>query len=157
MNKKNKKKIQNQKDLDKIKAIIEESSEALKDSSRNIKNSPFGESLKKILDKYNSFSVGNIEGRENFYLTSILVPVLPSVIIGGVLSKKERNKKLLEAKELAYKEAIAKQTAIQKALIKERIADKERIDYLNGLNAALQAAINDLKNDTTSSELAIVE
>ena len=58
-----------------------------------------------------------------------------------------KNKRLREAKELIYKNAIAKQTAILKALKEERDDDKERIDYLNGLNILLQAAINDLKHD----------
>ena len=50
-------------------------------------------------------------------------------------------------RSLIYKNAIAKQTAIVKALKQETDADKERIDYLNGLNILLQAAIKDLKHD----------
>ena len=34
-----------------------------------------------------------------------------------------------------------------KALEEEKDADKERIDYLNGLNILLQSAIKDLKHD----------
>lgn len=62
-------------------------------------------------------------------------------------SRCPKNKRLREAKELIYKNAIAKQTAILKALKEEQDADKERIDYLNGLNILLQSAINDLKHD----------
>ena len=58
-----------------------------------------------------------------------------------------RNKKLRESKELIYKNAIAKQTAIVKALKEETDADKERIEYLNGLNILLQSAIKDLQHD----------
>ena len=36
---------------------------------------------------------------------------------------------------------------MNKALKQETDADKERIDYLNGLNILLQAAIKDLKHD----------
>lgn len=49
--------------------------------------------------------------------------------------------------ELVYKNAIAKQNAILKALKEESNADKERIEYLNGLNILLQSAIKDLKHD----------
>lgn len=52
-----------------------------------------------------------------------------------------------ESKELLYKNAIAKQTAVLKALKEESDADKERIEYLNGLNILLQEAIKDLKHD----------
>ena len=52
-----------------------------------------------------------------------------------------------EAKELIYKNALAKQTAIIKALKEERNADKKRIEYLNGLNVLLQSAIKDLQHD----------
>lgn len=42
---------------------------------------------------------------------------------------------------------LSKQTAILKALKEESNADKERIEYLNGLNVLLQAAIKDLQHD----------
>ena len=84
-----------------------------------------------------------------------MVPVMailaaPAVILGGAgvgIASHVKNKRLREAKELVYKNALAKQTAILKALKEDRDADKERIDYLNGLNILLQAAINDLKHD----------
>ena len=48
---------------------------------------------------------------------------------------------------MVYKNALAKQTAIIRALKEESDADKQRIDYLNGLNILLQAAISDLRHD----------
>ena len=48
---------------------------------------------------------------------------------------------------MIYKNALAKQTAIIKALKEERNADKKRIEYLNGLNVLLQSAIKDLQHD----------
>ena len=42
---------------------------------------------------------------------------------------------------------LQKQTAIIKALKEEKDADKQRIEYLNGLNVLLQAAIKDLQYD----------
>lgn len=63
------------------------------------------------------------------------------------MASHSRNEKLRRSKELLYKNAIAKQTAIIKALKEESNADKARIDYLNGLNILLQAAIKDLQHD----------
>ena len=83
-------------------------------------------------------------------VAGIAVLAAPAVALGGIsmgVASHVRNKKLREAKELIYKNAIAKQTAIVKALKQETDADKERIDYLNGLNILLQAAIKDLKHD----------
>lgn len=74
----------------------------------------------------------------------------PAVILGtaGVgIASHIRNQNLREAKELIYKNAIAKQTAIVKALKEETDADKDRIEYLTGLNILLQSAIKDLKHD----------
>ena len=42
---------------------------------------------------------------------------------------------------------ISWQNAILKALKEESNADKERIEYLNGLNILLQSAIKDLQHD----------
>ena len=74
----------------------------------------------------------------------------PAVILGGAgvgIASHVKHTRLREAKELIYKEAIKKQTDILKILKEEQDADKERIDYLNGLNILLQSAINDLKHD----------
>lgn len=67
---------------------------------------------------------------------------------GGVgLAAHFKHKKLREAKEMCYKEAVAKQNAIIRALREESRADKERIDYLTSLNTLLSAAVRDLKHD----------
>lgn len=80
----------------------------------------------------------------------IAVLAAPAVVLGGAgvgIASHIRNEKLKEAKELIYKNAIAKQSAIVKALKEETDADKERIDYLMGLNILLQSAIKDLQHD----------
>ena len=80
----------------------------------------------------------------------VAVLAAPAVLLGGaglLMASHSRNEKLLRSKELLYKNAIAKQTAIIKALKEESNADKARIDYLNGLNILLQAAIKDLQHD----------
>lgn len=74
----------------------------------------------------------------------------PAVLLGGAaigVTSHVKNKKLRDSKELIYKNALAKQTAIIKALKEEKDADKQRIEYLNGLNVLLQAAIKDLQYD----------
>ena len=80
----------------------------------------------------------------------IAVLAAPAVVLGGAgigVASHIKNKKLREAKELIYKNALAKQNAILKALKEESNADKERIEYLNGLNILLQSAIKDLQHD----------
>ena len=80
----------------------------------------------------------------------IAVLAAPAAILGSVgvgVASHVKNKKLRQAKELIYKEAVAKQNAIIKALEEEKNADKERIDYLTRINTLLQAAIKDLKYD----------
>ena len=80
----------------------------------------------------------------------VAVLAAPAVILGSVgvgVASHLKNKKLREAKNIIYKNALAKQTAIMKALKEESDADKERLDYLNGLNVLLKAAIKDLGYD----------
>lgn len=74
----------------------------------------------------------------------------PAAILGGLAvgtTSHFKNKKLRQSKELLYKTALAKQTAILKALKEESDADKERIEYLKSLSVLLQAAIQDLRCD----------
>lgn len=83
-------------------------------------------------------------------VAGIGVLAAPAVILGGIGvagTSYIKNKKLREAKEITYKEALAKQNAILQVLKDERNADKERIEYLNKLNILLQAAIKDLQYD----------
>ena len=54
---------------------------------------------------------------------------------------------MLRGKMLAYKQAIAKQNAIIKALKEETNASKERIEYLIGINRLLQDAIAELQGE----------
>ena len=72
-------------------------------------------------------------------------------IIGYELQKKKLNisrKKMSEsAKLVVYKDAIAKQSAIIKALSEEKDADKERIEYLTTLVVRLQEIIDGLQPD----------
>ena len=74
----------------------------------------------------------------------------PALLLGGIgmsVAAKKNREKLKEAKQLIYKNALAQQTAIIKELQEESNSDKDRIDYLTGLNNLLSSAIRDLQYD----------
>lgn len=174
---KNKKdmKFQSQDALKTVQSVIDDADKALHDKSRKMKDSPIGEAVAGAVGVGVGASIGfaglylggSVVGLSAAGIASglataggligggmaagIAVLAAPAVVLGGagvgIASHHVKNKRLREAKELIYKNAIAKQTAILKALKDERDADKERIDYLNGLNILLQSAINDLKHD----------
>lgn len=160
--------------LKRVQSVIDEANIALRDTSRRIEDSPLSEALAGAagvgVGAGAGFAAlylgGSVIGLSAPGITSglaaagsiigggmtagIAVLAAPAVILGGAgigIASHIKNKKLREAKELVYKNAVAKQNAIIKALKEEIYADKERIDYLNGLNMLLQAAINDLRKD----------
>lgn len=172
---KNKKemKFQSQDSLKVVQSVIDDADAALNDKSRRLKDSPIHEVLAGAIGAGVGAGVGFIGlffggsvGLSAAGITSglaaaggligggmvagIAVLAAPAAILGGVgvgVAANVKNKKLREAKELVYKNAIAKQTAILNALKEESDADKERIDYLNSLNIMLQSAIKDLQHD----------
>lgn len=73
--------------------------------------------------------------------------VLASTGIGLITPAAFMMKDLNKAKSLTYKNALAKQTAILKALREEQDADKERIELLEATNKMLTQIINELKHD----------
>lgn len=172
-NKKNMK-FQSQDALKTVQSVIDDADKALNDKSRTINDSPIGEALAGAIGAgvgaglgfAGLYLGGSVIGLSAAGISSglaaaggligggmaagIAVLAAPAVVLGGAgvgIASHIKNKKLRQAKELIYKNAIAKQTAILQALKNEQDADKERIDYLNGLNLLLQAAINDLKHD----------
>lgn len=80
-------------------------------------------------------------------LAVLAAPAVILGVIGAAIGAASEEEKLHEAKELVYKNAIEKQTAILKVLAFETNADKGRIEYLTGLNILLDSAIKDLKHD----------
>ena len=165
--------FKNEQDLLRVQKIIEEADVALKDESRKINDSSMKEILCGTLSvgtglgvSFSALYFGGITGLSAAGITSAIAaagalvgggmvaglavitsPILLSGGIGASIASKIKSKKLREAKELVYKNAIAKQNAIIVALKKERDADKERIDYLNSLVILLTAAIKDLGHD----------
>lgn len=73
------------------------------------------------------------------------VAVLAAGAVG--LTMRSKHKKLANAKQAMYQEALRKQNAILAQLQQERNADKDRVEYLNSLNELLKAAIRDLRSD----------
>lgn len=163
-----------------VQTVIEDADLALNDKSRKMTESPIGETLAGALGVGVGAGIGfaglylggPVIGLSAAGITGglaaaggiigggmvagIAVLAAPAVILGGagiLAASNAKNAKLRDAKELTYKNAIAKQTAIIKALKQETDADKERIDYLNGLNILLQAAIKDLKHDLGIAEV----
>ena len=173
---KNKKdmKFQSQDSLNQVQNVLNEANEALNDRSRTIKTSAIPEALVGALGVGSGgaigfaalYLVGSVVGLSAAGITSglaaagaiigggmaagIAVLAAPAVVVGGAgvgVASHIKNKKLREAKELCYKEAVKKQSAIINALKLESNTDKERLEYLNSLNTLLQSAIKDLKHD----------
>ena len=166
--------FQNQESLKSVQKILDEAGAALNDKKRTIRNSPISEVLAGAAGVGAGGAIsfaalyfgGSVVGLSAAGITSglaaagalvgggmaagVAVLAAPVAVLGadGVgITSHVKNKKLLEAKQLCYKDAVKKQNAIIKALKEETTADKERIEYLNSLNTLLQAAIRDLKQD----------
>ena len=160
--------------LQSVQRVIDDADLALHDHSRTIKDSPLSESLAGALGIGVGGGIGfaalyfggSVVGLSAAGITSglaaagavvgggmaagVAVLAAPAVILGVggfAIVSHIKNTKLKEAKELIYKNAVAKQNAIIRALREERDADKERLDYLNSLNIMLQSAIRDLQHD----------
>lgn len=160
--------------LNAVQSVINDADAALHDTSRKISDSPIREAVAGAvgagLGALGGFAGlyfgGSVVGLSAAGITSglaaaggligggmaagIAVLAAPAAILGGVgvgVASHIKNEKLRKAKETTYKNAIEKQTGILKALKEEVNADKDRIDYLNGLNILLQSAIKDLKHD----------
>lgn len=171
---KNKMKFQSQDALKTVENVINEATVAIDDKSMTVNNSPLGETAAGALGVGAGAGVGfaglylggSVAGLSAAGITSglaaagalvgggmaagVAVLAAPAVILGSIgvgVASHVKNKKLREAKNIIYKNALAKQTAIMKALKEESDADKERLDYLNGLNVLLKAAIKDLGYD----------
>ena len=163
-------KFQNIEALNTVQSVLNEIDEATNNPSRKIDNSPIKEIIAGAVGAGISFAAlylgGSVMGLSAAGITSglaaagaligggmaagLAVLAAPAVVLGGAgigIASHFKNKKLREAKETIYKNALAKQTALLKALREASNADKERIEYLTGLNTLLQAAIKDLQHD----------
>lgn len=167
-------KFQSMDALKTVQSVIDDADATLKDRSRRIDDSPISEVLIGTVGVGTGGAVsfaalylgGSVVGLSAAGITSglaaagavigggmaagIAVLAAPAVILGlaGIgIAGRIKYQKLKNAKELIYKNALAKQTAIIKALNQEQGKDKQRIDYLTSLNVMLTAAIKDLRQD----------
>ena len=156
-------KFQSQDALKAVQTVLDEAAQALNDKSRKISDSPIADALAGAV----GVGLGAGIGFAGLYLGGLIgggmaaglaVLAAPAVVLGGAgigVASHIRNKKLREAKEILYKDAVAKQSAIVRALKEETNADKDRIEYLQSLNILLQSAIRDLQHDLGKDALAI--
>lgn len=78
---------------------------------------------------------------------TLAAPIAILGAAGAVIASKSNANKFVEEKVSLYKEMITAQNGIINALEEEVDATKERLDYLNKLNAALTTLGSYLKND----------
>lgn len=123
---------------------------AIKDKDRTLEDSDMAKAIAKGAAT-SGVLAGGVATAGAIGMLTPLAPVVVLGIAGGVIGrlikKKSEEEKMHKAKELAYKQAIAKQNAIIKALKEESDADKERIEYLVGLNQLLQEAVKELQKE----------
>lgn len=175
-------KFQSQDALKAVQTVLDEAAQALNDKSRKISDSPIADALAGAVGVGLGAGIGfaglylggSVVGLSAAGITSglaaaggligggmaagLAVLAAPAVVLGGAgigVASHIRNKRLREAKEILYKDAVAKQAAIVKALKEETNADKDRIEYLQSLNILLQSAIRDLQHDLGKDALAL--
>lgn len=135
------------KKLANYKALIDDSEKALKQKNRTTKDSDVKWLLKGISSNMVSASIaaGFVTTMAVPGLFLVTGPTLPMLFLAKKLSKQKQNEEDAKQKELLYKDAIKKQSAIIKELRNQQQADKDRIEYLTKLNIALQQAIREME------------
>ena len=159
--------------LQQVVNVVNEAAEALNDASRTMRESAIGDVIAGALGAgvggVGSFALlyglgavglsaagitsglaaaGAIIGGGMVAGIFVLAAPIAALAGAGVLTaEKLKSKQLRQEKERLYEEALKKHEAIIKALKEESDADKERLDYLQGLNILLQQAVKDLKED----------
>ena len=159
--------------LQQVVNVINEASAALNDTSRTIRESAIPEVLGGALGAgvggVGSFAAlyglgvtglsaagitsalataGAVVGGGMVAGVFVLAAPFAALAAGGVgITSHFKNKQLRQEKERLYKEAIRKHQAIIRAMDREVIANKERLDYLQSINILLTQAIKDLKKD----------
>lgn len=138
-----------EKDLKEVYDYIDEADMAIRDKSRTMSDSDFASAIAK--GAASGVLAGGVATASALGMLTPIAPILlvgvTSSIIGNLVKKKSEEEKFIKAKKLAYKEAIAKQNALIKTLKKESNADKERIEYLVGLNQLLREKILELQKE----------
>lgn len=156
------------------KHVIDEADEMLKDFTKRMIDCPFSETLMGLVGAGAGTGIsvgclyfgGTVTGLSAPGITSglaaagsligkgmvggIFVLSLPIIVLGGTgfgVTLWIKNRRFKEAKDLLYKDAIAKQTAIIEQLQNNQEGDKERIANLTDMNRLLSSIIRDLEYD----------
>lgn len=145
-------KYNTEKDLKEVYSFINEADLALGDKTRTTEDSKIAKQIAMGAAASRLTASGIAVG--GIATAGMLTPLAPIVLvsitarlIGRFIKKRSEEEKMLKAKEMAYREAIAKQNAIIKALKEESNADKERIEYLIGILQLLQESILELQKE----------
>ena len=164
-------------ELDQVQGMIDEADKACANPRRGISDSKYGEMFKVLAGGSSGAALGGAASFAALYalgttglsaagitsglaalgalvgggmVAGIFVFAAPVVAAGagGVWLMQRRNFKLrLQRKEKMLQDAIRARDAIVRELESEVSKARERMDLLNGLNAFLQRAVNDLKAD----------
>lgn len=141
---------------EKYSCIFNEADLALKDKSRVTSDSQIAEQILRgtaasLLVAGGAVTTSSLIALSGISAAAMLTPLTFHLFlfygVGRLIKKKSKDEKMLRGKMLAYKQAIAKQNAIIKALKEETNASKERIEYLIGINRLLQDTIVELQGE----------
>lgn len=148
--------------VDAVQTILKDAELALQDKSRKLKDS-FLANPALYTSIGISTSIALLPGIGPLLIAAGITGFITTVMSSDAAKKffEELQKKKLKisrkkmsnrAALVAYKDAVAKQNAIIKALSDEKDADKERIEYLTALVVRLQEIIEELKPDDSESK-----
>ena len=130
----------NVRSLKKVKDVIAEADEALKDRTRT---------TPKFVAELSGLAAAAIAG-EVIATAFASVLAAPIVIIGGTIvgfKTAEKQKRINEEKARLYNLALQERQAIIDELKEQQVASKERINYLESINVLLQESIIKLRED----------
>lgn len=140
---KKKMKIQSKESLQAVQMIIDDADNVLRDKSKKMKDSLTAKAYERSIAKLREVGMIPVPTLDDL----LAFPMGVLKIVGRGIVSHIKSNKIQEAKEILYKDALAKQSAILKALDEEKNADKERREYLSRINIWLQGAIKDLQHD----------
>ena len=151
--------FKNKEHFERIRKILEETTEALKDKDRTLEESDRPDLLTGVIGvgivsatAGTAAMIGKtvLVGKAATVAGGVALVAAPFALLAaggsGILIYK-KTKREREEKERLYQEAIKKHNAIIKAMKEELNATKERSDYLYQLNEQLKSIIADLSND----------
>ncbi len=80
----------------------------------------------------------------------LAAPVAVLSVAGYEIVSQLNHRRLVQAKEVLFQDALRKRDAVTHALLDRQILTEERVKYLEALNISLQSVIRDLGNDRSA-------